>query len=109
MIKTISRHTSEGKLTVVVQCYPRKFATYEKKILTTKQVLDMLKEKENIKKVITKPGHQVANFVSSKTRLVGEWVFELEEPVVEEPVVEEPQKKKKSIRNRISKLAKNEQ
>ena len=77
MVKTISKHTSKGMLTVVAQCYPRKFAIDEKKILTTKDILDILKEREDIVKVIKEPRYQVANYKSAKTRLAGEWVFEI--------------------------------
>jgi|TARA_Y100000289_G_scaffold60453_1_gene67446 hypothetical protein len=105
MIKSITESLDGDKLSVEVECKIRKFATHSIILLTTSNLRDILSKKYKILNVLKEPKHKVGNTQRHKIQLSGEWLFQIEK--------EEPRKprsssstKKKSIRSRMSALAK---
>ena len=122
MIKNINKSLENNELTVEVTCKVRDFATKPEKVLTTKELIDILKEEYNIVSVKSQPRYKVGNSNRKKTKPMGKWVFLLSDTKQVEAVVETPPKrtrkpriKKKetsstsdpsAIRSRISSLSK---
>ena len=97
MISNIDKKVEKNILTVDITCQVRKFASNPIKILTTEQVLDILKNEYDIKKTLKEPSFKVGNTQRRKIQSTGQWVFELEKV--------SPTRKKTSIRSRMSKIA----
>jgi hypothetical protein len=97
MISNIDKKIEKNILTVEITCNVKKFASNPTKILTTDQVLDMLKNEYKIKKTLKEPSFRVGNTQRRKVQQSGKWVFELEKA--------SPARKKSSIRGRMSKIA----
>lgn len=122
MIKNIEKSVQNNELTVEVTCKVRDFATKPEKVLTTEQLIDILKKEYNIVSAKVQPQHKVGNSNRKKTKPTGKWIFLLSKAEQVEAAVEPPPKrtrkprtKKKetsstsdpsAIRSRISSLSK---
>tara|TARA_B100000073_G_scaffold346004_2_gene356332 strand:+ start:345 stop:701 length:357 start_codon:yes stop_codon:yes gene_type:complete len=112
----INEKIENNILTIEVNCLRKTFLTDKTIVLTTKKILDTIKEKYNISETLSEPSHTVGNTTRSKIRLSGIWKFKITTPNKEkkEPAIEKPKRKytrktkkpEDSIRNRISKLSK---
>jgi hypothetical protein len=78
MIEKIEENLEGKVLTVKVTCSIRKFAVHPIKVLTTEQLVDILKEKHKIAKVLETPKKTVGNTKRRKMSDSGVWVFELD-------------------------------
>ena len=123
MIRDIQKTVEDEILTVVVTCNPKKYLRLETKLLTSENIIDILKEEYNIEKVIKQPIHKVGNTTRERVRLSGTWKFQISTDTKSEKIEEKPKRKytrkKKqpdikpeedtkpasSIRSRMSKLA----
>ena len=113
MIKNIRKDIEENELTVRVECNLRKFATHPIKLLTTEELLDILKEEHNIVDVVSAPRHRVGNSNRQKIKTSGTWVFKMTKPTkntsTKKPATKaktrSPARKKTSIRGRMSAIS----
>ena len=110
MILNIDKKIENNTLTVEITCHERKFLSHEIKLLTTENVIDIIKKQHKITKTILEPNHKVGNTKRGKTKLSGKWVFELEKEKKTRTkktttTTNKPSNSNK-IRSRISKLAK---
>jgi len=115
VILNIDKRVEDNILTVEITCPVRKFLTHKIKFLTTEDVIGILKKEHKIVKTVLEPTHKVGNTERRKTKLSGQWVFEIETQKKratkkqanksnEENLTTIPTKKP-SIRGRMSKLA----
>ena len=127
MIKSINYKIENNNLVVDVECVPRDFATHPIKLLTTRELYDILSKEHDLQAVVSEPSCSVGNTQRRKVRLRGTWVFELKKENTNSAEKNEqkksnrktttkrnttktnqanPSKSKPSIRGRISKLNK---
>tara|TARA_B100000700_G_scaffold264490_1_gene302277 strand:+ start:1920 stop:2267 length:348 start_codon:yes stop_codon:yes gene_type:complete len=110
VILNIDKRVEDNILTVEITCPVRKFLTHKIKFLTTEDVIGILKKEHKIVKTVLEPTHKVGNTERRKTKLSGQWVFEIEkEKKVRTRKAATPKPKTNNsnkIRSRISKLAK---
>jgi hypothetical protein len=108
VILNIDKKVEDNTLTVEITCPVRRFLTHKIKFLTTEDVIGILKKEHKIVKTVLEPTHKVGNTERRKTKLSGQWVFEIEkEKKVRTRKAATPKPNSSSkIRSRISKLAK---
>jgi len=109
MISSINKNVENNTLTVEVTCKIRNFASHPIKILTTNDIIDILKNDYKINKTLQEPKHKVGNTKRQKIQQIGKWVFELEKEQQQEKRKRTTRTKKTSIRSRMSKLAQAQQ
>ena len=120
MIQRIEENLEDNKLTVKVYCKVRKFASNPIKVLTTEDVIDIIKKKYENLKLLKSPSNLVGNTRRRKMQSSGIWVFEVEtlkkqKQATQKKTTRGREKKvetkqssttaKTSIRSRMSKLA----
>ena len=77
MINKITESIEDNTLKVSIECNIRKYAKYPIKVLTTENVIDMIKNKYNIIKTLKSPNKQVGNTKKNYITNFGTWVFEI--------------------------------
>tara|TARA_Y100000310_G_C20645462_1_gene796314 strand:+ start:1674 stop:1997 length:324 start_codon:yes stop_codon:yes gene_type:complete len=97
MIKSITKRSSRGKLEIEIETKIKDFYSHENRILTDQDVLAIAMQEHDIKEIISRPSHEVGNYIGTGTRQKGVWIFKLN-----------PKKAstKSSLRGKISKIAK---
>lgn len=124
MIESIIKTIQGEKLIVEVVCKVRKYATNPVKLLTTEEIVDILKEEYNIVETLKIPDRPVGNTKRQKIRTSGTWEFKLQKEAKSEPTAKaapkqkqqptrknnttKKQKQQSSIRSRMSNLARKE-
>jgi hypothetical protein len=120
MIKSINKKLENNELTVEVVCEVRKFAAHAIKVLTTEELIGILKKEYKIVSTKTSPSHKVGNSRRSKVRPSGTWVFLIQKETKSKSRRKTQTQKKdipaalttstdsgpKNIRNRMSSLSK---
>jgi len=131
LITKITESVEENKLKVSIECSVREYAKYPIKVLTTEEVVGIIKNKYNIVKVLKAPSKQVGNTKKNYITNSGTWLFEILLEEKEETKIEQkpaaakkrttttakkrttetrkkPTSTSTSIRGRMSKLANKE-
>ena len=111
MIKSIKKTVNKDKLTVVVEYAKRNFPKNQPmEVMTTTDLLKIIRTEYPVMKTIKAPTHRVSNDLRFDAKLVGEWIFEIyvrqEQQPVATPAAQKPKRtRKKSIRKRMSSIA----
>lgn len=110
MIKNIKKSVENNELTVEITCNVRRFAIYPEKVLTTSDIIDIIKEEYSIVSTKSTPRYSVGNSDRRKVKPSGKWVFVLstEEPIAVVPMPEEKTEEQKPKQTRKTRTKKKE-
>jgi hypothetical protein len=97
MIKNVTKKVSRGKLTIEVETLVKQFYVHPDKIITDEEMLHIANETHDVVEVISRPTHEVGNYINSNTKQKGTWVFRLKTKKTST---------KTSLRGKINKIAK---